>query len=338
MKLYLCMKTIISKERSIKDEKMVQLIFIFILIFSIFCVSFIIFIRFNCIVVTIDQSSMYPALVPGDRILALRHWPANWLRKGKIVLLKMEHLQPILAGPNSSLSTLYVKRIVGVAGETLVTTRESEEVISHNEQLLLNSEQRMWHIPASFIFVRGDNRVNSLDSHYWGPVPLKCVQGIMLMRLRRTPSTNSTYTFLHAASQTLMVGEDAPIFEAPTLNGEIVNLQAYSKQSLLLIFFMPSHILTEHFFQYDLYVPEIPKTGTLTALVSGSSAEHTRRFLDKFRIDLPVLIAPVSTNSMFQDYKVTTFPYYCYIDTHGNVIATGHINVKEKEEPSLYTS
>lgn len=311
--------------------------FVVLVILIILFVILIIFIRFNCIVVTVEHSSMYPALVPGDRILALRHWPAKWLRKGKIVLLKMEYLEPSLTGPNSSSSTLYVKRIVGIAGETLMTTQEREEHVFHNDQLLLNSEQRIWHIPDSFVFVRGDNRPNSLDSHHWGPVPVECVQGIMLTRLRRTSSTNSMYTFLQAASQSLMVGEDAPTFDAPTLNGEIVNLQAYNKQSLLLIFFMPSHILTEHFFQYDLHMLGIPKTGTFTALVSGSSAEHTRRFLDKVHTDLPVLIAPVSTNSMFKDYKVTAFPYYCYIDIHAKVISTGHINAKEKEESSLYT-
>lgn len=277
---------------------------------------------------------MYPTLVPGDRILVLRRYPTNWLRKGKIVLLKMEHQEPPLPGFNSSPSTLYVKRIVGVGGETLVTTRNDEEFISHSNQLLLNSEQRMWHIPPSFIFVRGDNRAGSLDSHRWGPVPVKCVQGIMFMRLRRTSSTNFIKVNLQAAFQSLAYGEDAPAFEASTITDEIVNLQTYSKQPLLLVFFAPSHMLASHFFQHNLQVPGIPESGTLTVLVSSASMPHTRTFLNKVHTDFPVLIAPLSTNPMFRDYKVTTFPYYCYIDIDGKIAATGHINLKKEKEYS----
>ncbi len=305
------------------------------ILLSTFLTAASIFIHFNCLVVTIDQSSMYPTLVPGDRILVLRRWPAHWLRKGKIVLLKMEHLEPPLAGPNSSPSTLYVKRIVGIAGETFVTTQEGEVLLSHNIQVPTGSEQRLWHIPTSSLLVRGDNRAHSLDSHSWGPIPTTCVQGIMLTRLQRTKSAN---TFLQTAAQSLPVGEDAPRFEASTLHGEVVNLQTYTKQSLLLVFFMPSHILNTHFFQHDLHVPGIPETGMSTVLVSGATMQYTRIFLAKVHTNLPVLIAPTKTNSMFKDYKISSFPSYCFIDTEGKLSATGRINIKEQEGSSLHNN
>src|SRR5450432_2347399 len=101
---------------------MLGTILLVLIVSGSFLVAFLLFIRFNCIVVTIDHSSMYPTLVPGDRILVLRRYPTNWIRKGKIVLLKMEHQESSAPKFNSSPSTLYVKRIVGIGGERLVTT------------------------------------------------------------------------------------------------------------------------------------------------------------------------------------------------------------------------
>lgn len=61
--------------------------------------------------------------------------------------------------------------------------------------------------------------------------------------------------------------------------------------------------------------------------LSGSSTKKTQVFLEQAQVDLPVIIAPRSKNPMFQDYKIYSFPRYCYIDERGNVLSTEVISL-----------
>lgn len=287
---------------------------------------FVFFLRSHFLVVTVRQQSMYPTLVSGDRILALRHWSSDQLGKGQIVVLKMDHLEPSLAGSAGSASTLYIKRIVGVAGETIVTTQEGEACVPQ-EYVPENPDQHLWHIPASSILVRGDNRAQSLDSHIWGSVPVEYVQAVMLIRLQRNSLARHTDVFIQRSFLSLPVGEQAPAFTASTLQGERVTLQTYRNRPLLLVFFQPARILTEHFFRRRWHVLETVNDETLIVLVSGASTKQTRAYLKKVQIDFPIIVAPCSRNSMFQDYMVSSFPHYCYIDDLGKVLSTGSLSV-----------
>jgi signal peptidase I len=303
-------------------------LFLLLATFGSIAMLFFFFLRSSYMVVTISQQSMYPTLVPGDRLLALRRWSPDQLHKGQIVILKMDHLEPSLAGPCSSSSTLYIKRIVGVAGETFLTTPEGEERVHHNDVAPKNPEQHLWHIPASSILVRGDNRSHSLDSHVWGPIPVTYVQAVVLVRLKRNSFAHSNETFTQRSSASLVIGENAPAFKASTLQGETVNLQTYRGRHLLLVFFQPVPLLTERFFRHRWQVLETVKDETQIVLVSGSSAKQTGTFLKKVQVDLPAIIAPRSTNKMFQSYKVYNFPHYCYIDEHGKILSTGDISIR----------
>jgi len=75
----------------------------------------------------------------------------------------------------------YIKRVIGLPGD---------QVEVNNGQVYVNGEQiqepyiaappryqSRWEVPESSLFVLGDNRNNSSDSHNWGPVPMENVIG-----------------------------------------------------------------------------------------------------------------------------------------------------------------
>lgn len=135
--------------------------------------------------VSVDGQSMCPALNDGDRVLAFRHWPARWLRKGQIVVLRFKPTQwyPV---HHSDDTKLFIKRVVGLPGDIVVVTHpwelpEPERRANHPAHDVQG--QSIWHIPPRHCFVRGDSP--GFDSTIAGPVPFRAIRGIFLMKLTR---------------------------------------------------------------------------------------------------------------------------------------------------------
>lgn len=75
----------------------------------------------------------------------------------------------------------YIKRVVGLPGDMIKIQRG---VVFVNGQALVEpyiadqpDYQNQWQVPENHLFVLGDNRNNSSDSHRWGPVPMEQVVG-----------------------------------------------------------------------------------------------------------------------------------------------------------------
>jgi signal peptidase I len=75
----------------------------------------------------------------------------------------------------------YIKRVIGLSGDQV---RIAAGQVYVNEQPIAEPYiaappryDSQWSVPENSLFVLGDNRNNSSDSHNWGPVPMENVIG-----------------------------------------------------------------------------------------------------------------------------------------------------------------
>jgi len=122
--------------------------------------------------VRVQKVSMEPTLVPGEVLLVNKlAYVFGEIKHGDIITFHYP-IEPDLD---------YVKRVIGNPGD---------EVVVHNGSVLVNKQllfepyisappeyEGIWEVPEDALFVLGDNRNPSADSHIWGFVPLENVIG-----------------------------------------------------------------------------------------------------------------------------------------------------------------
>ncbi len=126
--------------------------------------------------VRVDGFSMLPTLHDGEFVLvdklAYRSTPAV---RGDIIVFRSVNT------PTLDL----IKRVIGLPGDKVVIEHGQ---VSINGQTLsepyINAAPNyssQWQVPAGYLFVLGDNRNDSSDSHIWGFLPMENVIGKALL-------------------------------------------------------------------------------------------------------------------------------------------------------------
>jgi signal peptidase I len=137
--------------------------------------SLVLFLGINAVSarIRIESISMLPTLRAGDFVIVSR--VAYWIGspgRGDVIIF---HYPP---DPDRE---PYIKRVIGLPGDTV---RVTQGTVLVNDHALIEpyinadpSYEGVWTVPEGNLFVLGDNRNSSSDSHQWGMVPLENVIG-----------------------------------------------------------------------------------------------------------------------------------------------------------------
>lgn len=123
----------------------------------------------------------------------------------------------------------------------------------------------------------------------------------------------------------LKVGQKAPDFKATTLDGSQVVLNDFLGHPFVLLFISPTcGPCREALPQYLQLSTSAEQIGVRFLLVSIGAVEPTRNLLAEYGSDFQVLVAPMESNAMMDNYKITSTPSYCTVDAVGKVHSTGY--------------
>ena len=168
----------LGDESELKNEGKPNLLGVLIDILETLLLSVVLFFLINAVSarIKIDGSSMEPNLHHGEFVIVSKlNYRFGEPERGDVVVFDFPR----------NITQEYIKRVIGLPGEHIRV--EDGKLYVNNIMLsepYINIEQKYegdWDVPENTLFVLGDNRNNSSDSHTWGMVPMNNVIGEALM-------------------------------------------------------------------------------------------------------------------------------------------------------------
>lgn len=152
----------------------------------------------------VPSGSMEPTVKVGDRVVVDKSAYTLELPFTDVIIAQTGNIKrgDIVIIDSNAASTRLIKRVIAVEGDKvelnnnllfindekaeLTTTNNqvySEDILGHNRTIALNpipSPAKSFNVvtvPKAHVLVMGDNRNNSVDSRYYGFIPIKEIQG-----------------------------------------------------------------------------------------------------------------------------------------------------------------
>jgi len=168
----------LGDESELKNEGKPNLLGVLIDILETLLLSVVLFFLINAVSarIKIDGSSMEPNLHHGEFVIVSKlNYRFGEPERGDVVVFDFPR----------NITQEYIKRVIGLPGEHIRV--EDGKLYVNNIMLsepYINIEQKYegdWDVPENTLFVLGDNRNNSSDSHTWGMVPMNNIIGEALV-------------------------------------------------------------------------------------------------------------------------------------------------------------